>query len=642
MLTFRIRYSLVLFCGHLPGRYAGRDDTLIHYTVEMPFRKIKFRAKLPASVHKAFFYRFFAVFYAKIVLIEHKTKTNCKTDTAANIYQVLNMDNKPRITLGFKIYNLIIILVFASACFSILAGYREHTHTTDAFYEDLAGNIAETVSNSLNGTLVHALVDAAQTEEYRKIYSTAQTTQDDADIRAYLKKNHLFFAYNNINEILVQYTRYMDVKYIYLQYIGDGYFCRIIDPDAGYLAYGLTDSLDGPFIQYSGQNTSIPATKSTTEDGYLCTCFEPVYDSEGEAVAVVGVDINMDALLTKHRRFAFKSILNALILSTVAAVIGVFFMRRNVTGPLNRLAKAARKFTDKKGQYDEDDILDLSIHSRDEIEVLYEEIRSMERKIVQYLKHLVKVTGEKERTRTELGIAARIQDDMLPNSFPAFPDRSDFDLYASMDPAKEIGGDFYDFFLLDDDHLVLTIADVSSKGIPAALFMAITKSLLKVSMHSGDSPSAVLTKLNDLICRNNETGMFVSVWLGILELSTGVLTASNAGHEYPVLSRKGCPFEILRDKHGLVLAALEGIKYTEYQLTLSPGDRLFVYTDGVVEATDKDNKLFGMDRMVDSLNRDPDADPEKLIRQMTDSIRDFVGNAPQFDDITMLSFVYKP
>lgn len=642
MLTFRIRYSLVQFRDDRPDRYAGRADTLIHYTVEMPFRKTKFRAELPADGHMALFCRFFAVFYVKIVLNKYKTQTDRDIDTAAITHQVPIMNNNPRITLGFKIYNLIIILVFSSACFSILASYREHTRTTDAFYEDLAENIAETVSNSLNGTLVHALVDSAQTEEYRKIYSRAQTTQDDTDIRAYLKKNHLLLAYDNINETLVQYTRYMDVKYIYLQYIGDGYFCRIIDPDIGYLSYGLTDVLDGPFMQYSGQNTSIPATKSTTEDGYLCTCFEPVYDSEGVAVAVVGVDVSMDALLTKHRRFAFKSILNALLLATIAAVIGVFFMRRNVTKPLNRLAKATRKFTDKKGQYDEDDILDLDFHSRDEIEDLYEEIRSMEKKIVQYLKHLVKVTGEKERTRTELGIATRIQNDMLPNRFPAFPDRDDFDLYASMDPAKEIGGDFYDFFLLDDDHLVITIADVSSKGIPAALFMAITKSILKVSMHSGDSPSAVLTKLNDLICKNNETGMFVSVWLGILELSTGVLTATNAGHEYPVLSRKGCPFEILRDKHGLVLAALEGIQYTEYQLTLSPGDRLFVYTDGVVEAADKDNKLFGMDRMVASLNQDPDAGPQKLIRQMTESIHDFVGNAPQFDDITMLALVYKP
>ena len=148
------------------------------------------------------------------------------------------MKKKSRMTLGFKIYNLIILLVFASASFSILAGYREHTRTTDEFYEDLAGNIAETVSNSLNGTLVHALVESAQTQEYREIFQKSQETQNDADIRAYLKKNHLLLAYDNINETLVQYTRYMDVKYIYLQYIGDGYYCRIIDPDAGYLSFG--------------------------------------------------------------------------------------------------------------------------------------------------------------------------------------------------------------------------------------------------------------------------------------------------------------------------------------------------------------------------------------------------------------------
>jgi sigma-B regulation protein RsbU (phosphoserine phosphatase) len=269
----------------------------------------------------------------------------------------------------------------------------------------------------------------------------------------------------------------------------------------------------------------------------------------------------------------------------------------------------------------------------------------MERKIVRYLDHLIVVTGEKERTRTELSIAAQIQSDMLPSQFPAFPDREqDFDLYASMAPAKEVGGDFYDFFLVDDDHLALTIADVSGKGIPGAMFMAIVKSLLKNSVASNKdmAPSEVIASLNDRICQNNQSGLFVSVWLGILELSTGTLTACNAGHEYPVLSRKGQPFALMKDKHGLVMAAESGASYSDYQIVLAPGDRLFVYTDGVVEATNKKTELFGIDRMIEALNSDPKARPRELIEEVSAAVDEFVGSAPQFDDMTMLSITYKP
>jgi sigma-B regulation protein RsbU (phosphoserine phosphatase) len=213
-----------------------------------------------------------------------------------------------------------------------------------------------------------------------------------------------------------------------------------------------------------------------------------------------------------------------------------------------------------------------------------------------------------------------------------------------MDPAREVGGDFYDFFLVDDDHLALIIADVSGKGIPAAMFMAIVKSLLKnnVASSAGAAPSEIIATLNNRICPSNQSGMFVSVWLGILEISTGILTACNAGHEYPVLCRKGKSFEVIKDKHGLVMAAMEDVPYTDYKITMEPGDRLFVYTDGVVEATNSRTELFGMGRMIEALNRDPEACPRELIEEVSATVDEFVGNAPQFDDITMLAVTYKP
>lgn len=553
------------------------------------------------------------------------------------------MKKNIRYSLSLKLYLLVTVLTFTTAALSILAGYHEHVLTTDRFYQDLAENIAETVSNSLNGTRVSMLLHAAQDEDYQKILAKAREERDDGPIRDYLLKNDLLLTYDNINEILVQYTRYMDVQYIYLQYIGDGFFCRIIDPDDGYFSFGLTEELDGPFIQYSGRNESIPATISNTDLGVLCTCFEPVLDSEGNPVALIGVDVSMDRLRSEHKRFAIASLLNALILAAITSSAGMFFMRRSVTKPLERLSEHTRKFTDKHGRYTNNDIIKIDVHSGDEIEVLYKETQDMEKKIVHYLEHLIKVTGEKTRARTELGIAAQIQRDMLPQTFPPFPERKEFEIYASMDPAKQVGGDFYDFFMVDDDHLALVIADVSGKGIPAALFMAITKSLLKTGITAGGaSPSEVFTRLNNQICQGNKTGMFVTVWLGILEISTGILTCSNAGHEYPALSRAGEPFELFKDRHGLVLAAMEGIQYKEYQITLKPGDRIFVYTDGVPESNDPDAQFFGIDRLLQALNSTPGSSPQQLIEDVIRSINVFVRHAAQFDDTTMLALTYMP
>ena len=251
-------------------------------------------------------------------------------------------------------------------------------------------------------------------------------------------------------------------------------------------------------------------------------------------------------------------------------------------------------------------------------------------------------SAARQRIETELNVATQIQADMLPRIFPAFPERPEFDIYASMTPAKEVGGDFYDFFLMDDDHLALVIADVSGKGVPAALFMVIAKTLLKNAAQTGLSPRAVLEKVNNQLCENNEAEMFVTVWLGVYEISTGKLTAANAGHEYPAVQRADGAFELYKDRHGFVLAGMENARYREYELELGLGDTLFVYTDGVAEATDGANTLYGTDRMLDALNRSRDRTPEELLRDMKADIDRFVGGAPQFDDITMLAIQRKP
>ena len=252
-----------------------------------------------------------------------------------------------------------------------------------------------------------------------------------------------------------------------------------------------------------------------------------------------------------------------------------------------------------------------------------------------------KEEAERTRVNNELQMASRIQMGMLPHEFPPFPDRHEFDIYASSDPAREVGGDFYDFFLIDDDHLCLVIADVSGKGIPASLYMMNSKVVLQVIAKTSSSVEEILERVNQALCENNQLEMFITVWVGVLELSTGKLVASNAGHEYPAFKQGDGQFELYKDKHGLVLGAMEDVKYKGYELQLQPGDKIFVYTDGLPEATDAELKMFGKDKMLAAINKDPEASPEQILTNVRSAVDAFVKDAEQFDDLTMLCVEYK-
>ena len=248
---------------------------------------------------------------------------------------------------------------------------------------------------------------------------------------------------------------------------------------------------------------------------------------------------------------------------------------------------------------------------------------------------------EKQRLDTELTMATKIQAETLPSIFPAFPDREDFNIYASMKPAKEVGGDFYDFFLIDEKHLGLVIADVSGKGVPAALFMMVSKILIQNCALIGYEPSKVLELVNQQICANNPERMFVTVWYGCLDLETGNLKAANAGHEYPMLKTPDGHFSLVKDKHGLVIGAMANKKYREYELQMDPGSKLFIYTDGIPEATNADNELFGTDRLVEALRAHENETPNQILPAVASVVESFVKEAPQFDDMTMLCIEYK-
>ncbi len=332
--------------------------------------------------------------------------------------------------------------------------------------------------------------------------------------------------------------------------------------------------------------------------------------------------------VSKSKQTMLVSTLVVLVLATV----GALFVAGRIVKPIEHMTKRIYELNGTDLAFEMQDIY----RTKDEIEVLAQAFATLSKRTRDYIDQIKKITAEKERIGAELELATRIQADMLPNIFPAFPEREEFDIFATMTPAKEVGGDFYDFFLIDDDHLGMVMADVSGKGVPAALFMMMSKILVNNFAMMGSSPAKVLEQTNTQICKNNNEEMFVTVWFGVLEISTGKITAANAGHEYPIIKKADGSFELFKDKHGFVIGGMEGMRYKQYEFTLEKGGTLFLYTDGVAEATNSKNELFGTDRMLAALNADPQASPKTLLSNMKNAVDEFVGEAPQFDDLTML------
>ena len=311
-------------------------------------------------------------------------------------------------------------------------------------------------------------------------------------------------------------------------------------------------------------------------------------------------------------------------------------LSRRIVRPLEHMTNRVRSLGGKNLQF----WMEEEYRTGDEIEVLAESFAALSAKTLQYVDQVKRVTAEKERIGAELTMANAIQRSQLPRLFPPFPNRHEFNLFATMKPAKEVGGDFYDFFMVDNDHVALVMADVSGKGVPAALFMMVTRMLIKSRLQSGESAAEALTNVNRQLCENNELGYFVTVWLAVLEISTGKGVAVNAGHEHPVLRRSDGKYELVLYRHSLAVAAMDGVRFKQHEFQLSPGDSFFVYTDGVTEATNGEHELFGTDRMLEALNKEPDAEPDQLLKNVMDDIHRFMDGEDQFDDITMMCLKY--
>ena len=516
-------------------------------------------------------------------------------------------------------------------------------------YIDLACNTAGQAA--INVTREADVLPMAQRvmEIYRSLSDEDRQKSGTEEYRAFYEEICSDPEYEDALKILKGYLDHSDVYDVYIAMYDTQTMAMvyIVDPDEEDRLWpgeweSVTEKGMMKFLDWDGEGQLYDIDR-TAGYGWLCTAGIPLKDESGATVAFVLTDISLMNLWHGMRGFAvnFLVMMTAVILLT-SRMMSVF-VKKNMVEPLSGICTAAQEYARdrREGKKDTDHFSSLETGSGNEVEALALTMAEMERDVADYEENLTKITAEKEKMKTELSLASRLQEAFIPHDFPAFPDRGEFDLYGIMDPAREVGGDFYDYFLIDDDHLCLVMADVSGKGVPAALFMMVVKIILQSCAMLGKSPCEILTKTNEAICPSNQQNMFVTVWVGILEISTGILTAANAGHEYPVIKHPGGDYEVLKDKHGFIIGGMEDSAYTEYRLVLEPGSSVFVYTDGVPEASDEDDRMFGMERMVEALNSDKDASPRKILENVSEAVARFVNNAEQFDDLTMLCITYK-
>lgn len=392
-----------------------------------------------------------------------------------------------------------------------------------------------------------------------------------------------------------------------------------IDGKDYYLAYAPMKNTDWYFVTAMEVDTVIAPAKETHEN-------------------IINIATEyMDNLSEKTKMTVIGMIISISILLFFITYIG-WSLADYLTKPIRQLSKGVQQIA--MGNFNGK----LNIHTGDEIESLAISFNAMTTELQTYIKNLEQITAEKERIATELNVATNIQKNMLPCIFPPYPDRKDFDIYAVMYPAKEVGGDFYDFYLLDENHLVITIADVSDKGIPAAMFMVITKTILKnfaMSMTSPDDFSAVVQCANRQLCENNEEMMFVTVFMGMLDLKTGKFIYVNAGHIPPMIRHKhkdDSTFEYLPVEKNCVLGINEEAQFKQQEVYLKQGDELFLYTDGVTEAINKEKKLYSIERLYSNLNKiNQKSSCQDILRDVKLSIDEFAQGMYQSDDITMLA-----
>ena len=532
-----------------------------------------------------------------------------------------------RNNMAFNITAVIVLILAAFAIVVSVVGILKFSDAFDAEYSNTTYHIADTAASLVNGDHIEEYLAGEQTEEYART-----------------------------RRILNAYCNRMNVSLVYVIKVDQSDYESFVSvfnavdnsvDNSHYEEWELGHPRETTNDEYREAYREIYENESPFEIIYRLnpgqglrphiTMIVPIDNDEGKVSALLCVQRPISELASVILSFVSYIIIASLVLVLVVAQFVVRFLRKWVVKPIRKISIEATRFAKENTKGEE--LGDVS--KFEEIYNLSRSIDKMETDMVNYIDNLTTVTAERERIGTELNFATQIQFSSLPTKFPAFPDREEFDVYAYMKPAKEVGGDFYNFVLVDDDHLAVWIGDVSDKGVPAALFMMSINIMINIRTCMGGTPSEIMAFVNDNICEHNGENMFITIWLGILEISTGRLTFVNAGHEDMAVYREGGEFELYKTKHNIAVGIQSGMVYKDFEMQLGKGDKIFIYTDGVPEATDPYDTLFNTDRMISALNEKKDGSPQEFLEIVYTRVKEFVGDRTQFDDLTMVGLELK-
>ncbi|MCR4923297.1 MAG: PP2C family protein-serine/threonine phosphatase [Lachnospiraceae bacterium] len=555
---------------------------------------------------------------------------------------------KMKISLSAKITCILFFTCSLIYLVSVIIGCRIYDRSIYEYYDETVYNAAEIVAGYFkegeleryakaaydynHGKVDHSFLEKIVEEDrYKEVLSMIYS------MNGAIQANDIYVTVIDI-DVLNNFTEkaYAEKTWKPMYYIMDSYSDDEKNFKLGDSGYITKKYINEVIDSYNNRKRYEGCYVSKGIFGYNMTALLPVIEND-KVTAFIGVEMPMYTLEMYKRNFVIRISVITAIVAIISLLFTNLLVEKSIISPVKILSYEALEFVNNNTKISEK-LNDIK--TGDEIQTLSESLYSLEVNINEYINNLQRVTAEKERIGAELNVATQIQADMLPRIFPPFPEKKEFDLYATMDPAKEVGGDFYDFFLIDNDHIGLVMADVSGKGVPAALFMVVAKTLIKNRALMGGGPGEVLAYVNDQLCEGNDAELFVTVWFAILEISSGKGIAANAGHEHPILKRKDGKYELVLYKHSMAVATIEGLKFKEHTFELYPGDSLFVYTDGVPEACNEKNEFFGSDRLLDALNKDPDVSPKELLSNVKEALDDFVAGADQFDDITMMGINY--
>lgn len=486
-------------------------------------------------------------------------------------------------------------------------------HLTEISFIDTNGLI---IKSSNKNAKLHIPLKNVDKEIYY-----AEDSSDDAIKFVGMKNENYFIQIGFHPEYFEKQIEEQILHVAQYRHIGQKGFVVICNPEGTVISDTIGNV--GKNISILGQNQNIKATQKevflVTIGNKPCYCIYSKVNNFVVLVAMTEEEVFFTKKASVYMLAFMETIVFAIFFATIFVLVKVL------------VVKNIRKINTSLSQITDGDLnVTVDVRDNEEFASLSDDINST----VTTLKHYIDEAAA--RFDKDLEIAKQIQQSALPSVFPPYPNRKDFSIYASMNAAKEVGGDFYDFYLVDENHLAFVVADVSGKGIPGAMFMMTSKTLIKSFAESGLPVHEVLTNVNTQLCQNNEAGMFVTAWMGILDLQTGLIKFANAGHNPPLVKHKDGSYEFLKGKVNFVLAGMDMVKYKEQELQLQPGDEIYLYTDGVTEAHNSNKELFGENRLLESLNSTKGMSVEDICKKVKEDVDAFVCDAEQFDDITML------